>query len=114
MSRYNTAEACHQRKDTKLVLKYVNRIRAQFGMVSLSALYKGEAGEHQNCSIARSLSGKYVDAEVRSDYIDVTRYSRVTGNRRGRVVQKETFKTPGYVADWIAALDGGQLPGLVV
>lgn len=109
--KYTTVQLCHTRKDTKQVLRYVNRIRKAFKMQPLKYLTAGYTGDAMHCSIALSLTGKYVTAEV-GDGITVTRMSRLRGNKVGPVVQEEHFETPAYVQKWIERFDANQLPGL--
>lgn len=109
---YDTVEKCHQRKDTKKVLKYVNKMRSELGLQPLKYLTAGFLADVSKCSIANSLTSKYTTASVTGDRISVTRFSRLRGNKLGKPIQSISVAPPAYVTDWITAFDSGYMPGL--
>lgn len=113
-SMYSTVERCHTRKDTRKVLRYVNRIRAEVGLRPLLYLAKGEVGNAMKCSIAASLTTKYTVAEVSTETINVYRKARLRHNTPGNVVQTVTrHPLPKFMSEWIERFDSHIMPGLV-
>lgn len=111
---YDTVVRCHTRKDTRKVLRYVNRIRDELGLRPLLYLAKGEVGNAMRCSIAASLTTKYTVAEVDADSITVYRKARLRGNKPGNVAQTVSRSPlPKHVSQWIQRFDSHTLPGLV-
>lgn len=107
-----TIAACHQKSRTKRVLRYVNKIRADFGLKPVRYLATGHTGHSESCSIALTLLTKYTHAEVNGTTIDVSRYSRVK-NQRGNEIQSKSYDVPTYVTEWISSFDEGNYPGLI-
>lgn len=110
----STVAAIHKRKDTRRVLTWVNAKRAELGMQPIASLPTVTEEKSGLASIADALSNKYTDVRAANRRVlDVKRYSRLSDNSRGSVVQKERYVLPKYAMDWVRKFDRGEFPAMV-
>ena len=109
-----TVAAIHERKDTRRTLSWVNARRAELGMQPVQYLSTVSDDKNGLAVIAGSFATKYTDVRaLNRRVIAVERYSRLSDNTRGEIVQKERFVLPKYAMDWIRKFDRGEFPAMV-